>query len=103
MQSLNSQEIKNLIESGKFVIVDCYADWCGPCRALKPILEAAINAFPDVHIVGCDIETNHDFARENIIKSVPTMLWYKNGKLIHTSVGIISSNILFEKIRDYSQ
>ncbi len=103
MKVLTAEEIKKQIKNEKLTIVDCFATWCGPCQALKPVLKTAIEAFPDITIVGLDIDEEPDFAKENKVKGVPTMLWYRNGNLVHTTMGVIGKKLLFEKIKQYSE
>lgn len=103
MRNVNGLEVltEGVAKRDKLTIVDCYADWCGPCKMLKPILESAAQKYPDIEVVGLDIDANPDFAAANKIRGVPTLLWYKNGELVHTTVGVTQPKVLAEKIEEF--
>ena len=80
------------------VIVDFYGTWCMPCKALAPIIEK-VSEEHDIKLAKVDIDENEHLIREFGIVSVPTLKIFKNGKLINTSVGLISENRLLELIK----
>ncbi len=69
------------------VMVDFWAEWCGPCHMLSPILDEIANEKPDVKIVKVDADSESDLAAEHNINSLPTVLIFDKGKLVHTIVG----------------
>jgi len=69
------------------VIVDFSATWCGPCKALNPILDD-ISATTDIKVFKIDVDRNQGLAIEYGIRSVPTMLIYKNGELVNRLMGM---------------
>jgi len=77
-----------VINSDKAVIVDFYADWCGPCKALAPTLEeiAAENA-DNAIVVKVNADTDGDLAAKYGVRGLPTLLFFKGGKVIDTLVG----------------
>lgn len=98
MRSVNQTEVKELVKSDGLTVVDCFAEWCGPCKMLKPMLDRISKDYPGVNFVAVDIDENADFAAENKIRGVPTLLWYKGGSLVDTTVGVSPEKILREKL-----
>jgi thioredoxin len=74
-------------ETYEKVIVDFSATWCGPCKALNPILDE-ISDSTDIKVVKIDVDTNQELAIEHGIRSVPTMLLFKKGELINRISGL---------------
>lgn len=72
------------------VIIDFYADWCGPCRMLSPILEEISNENEDITIYKINVEENQDLATQYMITSIPTILLMNYGKTIETLIGLRS-------------
>lgn len=84
----NVENFDNLI-SNDVVLVDFFATWCGPCKMLSPILEEMANERSSVKIVKVDIDESMDLARRYGIMSVPTLLLFKDGKLISQTTGFM--------------
>lgn len=81
------------------VLVDFYADWCGPCKMLAPIIGQLAEEFQGVCKVGkCNIDDDIALAQKFRVMSVPTLVFFKNGEVVATSVGVVSKNELVEKI-----
>ncbi len=88
-----SEFIKNDI-----VVVDCYASWCGPCRMLAPIIEELSEEMPEILFGKLDVDANPKTATQFGIMSIPTILFFKNGKHIDTMVGFAGKEPLKRKI-----
>ncbi|PTB39206.1 uncharacterized protein TrAFT101_008003 [Trichoderma asperellum] len=85
-----AEEYKQVIKAQDKVIVDCYATWCGPCKAIAPILEKASEEaeFKDkVHFVKFDVDELPELSQELGIRAMPTFLFYKNGQKVDEMVG----------------
>ena len=78
-----------VLKAGKPVLVDFNATWCGPCRMLKPTLEAVAAERPDVEIVGIDVDENQDLAEEYGVYSIPCLILFKDGMEADRSVGLV--------------
>lgn len=78
------QEIAN----GK-VLVDFYADWCGPCQALSPILEMLDSEINDLKIIKVDVDANPDIASQYGVMSMPTLILMQNGQKIDQKLGLM--------------
>lgn len=80
------------------LVVDFWATWCGPCRAIAPIVEELANEYEGKIVVGkCDVEENDDIAMEFGIRNIPTILFIKNGEVVDKFVGATTKAKLQEK------
>ena len=88
--------------SGKITVVDFFADWCGPCRKLSPIIEEIEQEFSDrVKFTKINTDENIDLAREYQISGIPTLLVFKNGELVERMVGLMPKNSIITNIEKY--
>ena len=78
------------------VLVDLWADWCGPCKMLGPVLEQVAQQVDDVQIVKVNVDTEPAIAEKYNVMSIPTLLLFKNGECISKSVGFISTDQVLE-------
>lgn len=75
--------IKQIIESGKPVMVDVWATWCGPCKRMAPAVDELADEYADKVVIGkYNADENDEFGSENRIMSLPTILFYKNGEQV---------------------
>ena len=88
------EKIKNS-KTGK-VLVDCYADWCGPCRMLSPIVDAVAESTENCEFYKLNVDGATRIAQKYGIMSIPTLLLFKNNQLVNQSVGFISQDELEE-------
>lgn len=88
IRSLNTEELEKAIEDNEILLVDMYAEWCGPCKMLAPVLEdIATKYHPNIKVVKVDIDKFQESAEKYNVRSVPTTLFFYNGKLKQTIVG----------------
>lgn len=82
------------------VMVDFYADWCGPCKMMAPLVAGLAESYSSKCKIGkCNTDENPNLSREFKIMSIPTFLFFKDGKLTDTVIGAVSKNELEEKIK----
>ena len=92
---------KEVLEAKSLVVVDFWADWCGPCKMIAPIVEELANEYAHkVKIAKVDIDDNSNIASQYGIMSIPTLMFFKNGKVAAQAVGAISKAQLKRKIEE---
>lgn len=80
---------KKLVSSAPLVLVDFYADWCGPCKMIAPMLkEISAEMGEKVKIIKVDVDRNNMLAAQHQIQGVPTLMLFKNGKQIWRQAGV---------------
>ena len=90
VKHVNSQELEELIASGKTVFCDFWATWCGPCRMLAPVFEELSNDFDGkAEFVKIDVDENEDAARKYGISSIPNIIAFKGGQPVDNSLGFV--------------
>lgn len=82
----NSNNFDETISSG-LTLVDFYADWCGPCKMIAPILEEVAGSRDDVKIVKVDVDANQAIAQRYEVMSIPTLILFKEGNVVAQTLG----------------
>ena len=102
--SVNNETFTNeVLEQTKLVLVDFWAEWCGPCKQISPILEEiAQNKANKITIAKINIDENPRIATDYGIRSIPTMLLFNNGELKDTKVGALQKQELNDWIKNNS-
>ena len=90
---ITAKELQEKIQNGDKLIIDFFANWCGPCLMMKPTFEKVANSNDtDVQMYTMDIEENKDYVMSLGIKSIPTIKTFNNKELVETKVGVLNEN-----------
>ncbi|MDE5944860.1 MAG: thioredoxin [Rikenella sp.] len=96
---INSANFKELMASDKPVVIDFWAEWCGPCRMVGPIVEELAAEYADRAIIGkCDVDSNDEIAAQFSIRNIPTIIFVKGGQVVDKQVGATTKAALAEKL-----
>lgn len=96
------KQFEELISGNKPVLVDFFATWCGPCRVMSPILEDLKKKVEDKAIVvKVDVDEEEDLSLKYNVQSVPTLMIFKNGKLLWRESGIRQAHLLEQILEKY--
>ena len=98
----NSYE-KLINEKDKLIIIDCFAQWCMPCKMFAPVLEKVSEEYQDIVFAKLDIDDNQEIVEKYSIEAVPTILFIKNGNVINQEIGVRSEREMIELIEKYNK
>ena len=99
-QQITDANFKELVTGDKPFMVDFWAEWCGPCRMIGPIVEELAQEYEGRIIIGkVNVDENDELAGEFGIRSIPTLLFFKNGEVVDKHVGAASKSLIEDKLR----
>jgi thioredoxin 1 len=97
---ITDANIKELISSGKPVVVDFWAEWCGPCRMVGPIVEELAKEYEGKVTIGkMNVDDNSETPNEYGIRNIPTILFFKNGEVVDKQIGATQKAALAAKVQ----
>ncbi|WP_300814820.1 thioredoxin [uncultured Bacteroides sp.] len=97
--AVTDSNFKEILSEGKPVVVDFWAPWCGPCKMVGPVIDELAAEYEGKVIIGkCDVDENSDLPAEFGIRSIPTVLFFKDGKLVDKQVGSAAKSVYAAKI-----
>jgi thioredoxin 1 len=97
---ITDESFMQVLAGNKPVMVDFWAEWCGPCRMIGPAIEELALEYEDRAIIGkMNVDENDEIPAEYGIRSIPTILYFKNGVLVDKHVGAAFKNLLEEKLK----
>src|ERR1700752_1617783 len=93
----NFEEI--VLKSDKPVLVDFWAEWCGPCRMVGPVVEEIAKEYDGWAVVGtANVDNNHGISMKFGIRNIPALLFFKNGEIVDKQIGAVPKSILAGKL-----
>lgn len=98
-----NSNFKSIIDSKTPVLIDFYADWCGPCKMLAPILKEVKDELKDnIKIIKIDVDKNQQLASQYQVRGVPTMILFKNQQQLWRQSGVLQKNDIINIINQHS-
>jgi thioredoxin 1 len=89
-------------KSDKLVVIDFWAEWCGPCRKVAPIIDELSGEYEGKAVIGkCDVDGNSEITSKFCIRNIPTVIFLKNGEVVDKLVGAQTKAAFVEKIEKY--
>lgn len=102
-QDLTAAQFNDIINGNDIVLVDFWASWCGPCRAFAPTFTKASETHPDIVFAKVDTEAEQELAAAAEIRSIPTLMAFKKGKLVFNQAGALPPAALEDLIRQVKE
>ncbi len=96
---LTKENFDQVIEKNDIVLIDFWAEWCGPCRAFKPIFAAAAARHPEVTFATCDTEAEPELAAAFQIRSIPTLAIFRDKILLYAQPGMLPAEALDDLVQ----
>ena len=100
MITLTDSNFKEFVDTSKLpVIIDFWAEWCSPCKQIAPILEELDTEYKEsIQIAKIDIDHNNETPVQYDVRSIPTLLFFKNGENLGRTVGAVSKQLIIDKL-----
>lgn len=99
---ITTQNLNDVLAGEKPVIIDFWAEWCGPCRMISPVVDELAEQYAGKITVGkCNVDEQGDIAMKYMIRSIPTILFFKGGEIVDKQIGAVGKGELaakFEKL-----
>lgn len=96
---ITDKNFEEVIKSDQPVLVDFWAEWCGPCKMIAPVVEELATEYDGKAVIGkVDVDSNPEVSAKFGIRSIPTLLVFKNGEIVDKQIGAVPKNVLSQKL-----
>lgn len=99
IKELTTENFKEEVASEQKTLVDFWTPWCGPCKMLSPIVDEIAETATDFKVGKVNVDEQTDIAREFSIAAIPTLLVFRNGKVINKSVGLLTKDEVLDLLK----
>ena len=96
---VTNKDFENIISNNDITLIDFYADWCGPCKALSPIIDEIAKSETHITVGKVNVEEEKELAMQYHVRSIPTMVIFKGGKEVNRLVGFLPKEEILAKIK----
>ena len=97
--AITNENFEALKSADQPLVIDFWAEWCGPCRAVAPIVEELAEEYADTVVIGkCDVDSCDDIVAQYKVRNIPTVVFIKGGEVVDKNVGAASKDALKAKI-----
>ena len=99
-KKFTESNFEELLQNNVVVVADFWAEWCGPCRMITPIVEELASAYEGKVLIGkVNVDEEGDLATKYGIRNIPTVLFFKNGEIVDKQVGAVAKPVFAEKVK----